>query len=377
MSTQHRHRQTTPRTEATGGHHDIFFSIKRKRMNPAANRAPMKQTIDLFKSDLSPAHISPDYFPRIAPILEAFPDAAVDTFILEQRLNKQDPFPDFSICFWNREHIGQTQAACPTPIGLPPGIFRDNRTGQNIRDFLAALHHHPGLEEIINTWLEFDITDDEPNFNRPSHDGDVPLPSVFFRVDTHRYKSWIADTALRMLNGAPIAPPIVNRLAHVFASLPTGALVSQVGLLLGRENKAGRLYISHLTPDSLLRFLETIGYPCQSAPIKKMLQPFDRLIQRLSVQIQFAEEIAPEIAIEFGTDNKKETWSPFLGKLVEHRYCSETDKNNLIGWADESFYRHTDEGSLFFLHRFISHIKLLYRPGKESTAKSYLGAVYS
>ena len=161
--------------------------------------------------------------------------------------------------------------------------------------------------------------------------------------------------------------------------------------MLARDVSAVRVNVERLTPDQLPGYLKSVGWRHPTDEILALFARLFRYIDRIVVCLDVESTVHPRVGLECGFDchpSREFRRSQFLDYLVEQGLCT-PDKaaalqswpgrtqptTNTSPWPDHllvsSLLRPPDQFGLF--ERFISHIKIDYRPGALLETKGYLG----
>ena len=346
---------------------DTYECAKQIRMNSESNRGSMHSTISRLKPRLCSARLPESYFRHISPILDIIPDAAADTFMLEYKLEEEQGFPDFSVCFWNERSVTDILAGQDPYVHIPPSLYT-HTIWRQLRDFWihwrnsANVSHH-----LANFWLEFDINETIQTF---------PVPLAFIRVNTAQYQEWSTD-ALQIIMGKTIPNPTKQQLRRLFELLPAGARVSQIGSLQARCLESLRLYIKIPGHREMACFLRQMDYPGNLEPVMAFFDGFANWGGYLKLQLDIGPEILPKIAVEFLDDTGGGLWKPLIAKLCDKQLCAGANREFLLNWPDSALVREPGGNRYLHLYKYISHIKVIYEPKIPLAAKAYLGVTYS
>jgi hypothetical protein len=340
---------------------------KKIRMNPESNRNSMQATVNRLKRWLCSAKLPESYFHHISPILDIFPDASADTFLLEYNLKQEHGLPDFSVCFWNNRPVVSVFAGQDPYVRIPAYLYT-HIVWQRLRDFGIHLQNNAAdFTNMSNFWLEFDIAPEMP---------ELPVPSFFMRINTDQYQDWFVD-GMEIIRGKAISGPVKRQLQKLFALLPDNARVSQIGSFQARNWESVRLYIKMADHRQIIRFLNQMGYPGGLPPITAFWDCFSHWAGYVKLQMDIGPELLPKIAFEFLNDPANESWPSFIDQLCDHQLCAGANRDLLLNWTDSVFVQEAGQNDYLLLYKYISHIKVIYEPGAPLSAKAYLGVTYS
>jgi hypothetical protein len=347
---------------------DTYQYAKNIRMNSESNRGSMLSTVNRLHKYLCSTMLPESYFQGITPILEIFPDALADTFMLEYTLEEERDRPDFSLCFWNQPSIARIFAGEDPFVHLPAYLLA-NSIWCRFREFWIYRHNNPALfQDMANFWLEFDmIAEKVPDF---------PVPSVFLRVNSHDYRDWFMD-GLEIIMDQVIPSPVKQQLQKLFTLLPENARVSQIGSLQARNQESLRLYVRMADHRQMFGLLDQLGYPGDLKPLAAFIDSLAGSAGYLKLQFNMGPEILPKIAIELLNPPEKAGWKPLIENLITHRLCTGAYHEFLLNWPDSILVQEPKARNYLLLYKYISHLKIIYEPGVPLSAKAYLGVTYS
>lgn len=221
---------------------------------------------------------------------------------------------------------------------------------------------------------------------------EVPIPSFFV--------SWNQEIVSDLQVLKEIAPKIPNypvslkletNLQRCVDSLPIGARIESIGVMLSRPAQVVRVIMNGIPLQQVSDYLMKIGWS----------DPTDKLSTLISTLFNFAPEIRllaldvgdiiyPRIGLEFFIKKQSQQeprWQLFLDHLVEMGLCTPAKKNALLAWPGVSrkvdmpklWPQNLTGGDLLLganscsaFVRTLNHIKIVYIPGRPLEAKGYL-----
>jgi hypothetical protein len=262
-----------------------------------------------------------------------------------------------------------------------------------------------GADDI---WLEFDLAEAAVP---PALDADdLPVPSLCFRpilspgpepaVDRAAGYRRLVEAALEALLDDPMPPAVMRRLSFCYETLPPGAVLFQVGVMLSRRAEALRLCIANIRPQQLTEYLAAIGWESPRDEAEGLLATLYEFVDNITLDIDVGTTVLPKIGLEcyFAGFRQPETeprWRPFLDHLVARGLCLPAKRDALLAYPGHSseetdperwpadltrvsrFLGRRTTSSLF---RALHHVKIAYLPGQADAApaleaKAYFGAV--
>jgi hypothetical protein len=239
-----------------------------------------------------------------------------------------------------------------------------------------------GLEQgIREIWLEFDV------------DGNtigLPRPSVFIGFQPHRSVAeyqWLSETTVEMFQDTLLTTAFRQHLATCFSSLPAGAHLFSLGVMLSRPYEWARVCVGGLTPHETLPYLQQIGWPGPMNELQRMFEAVSPLVDEFGLALDVGQGVLPKLGLEcylWETSPQKEPrWERLLDCLVGWGQCSPEKKDALLRWPGGHFHgltpadvRRLRQTEYPLLHniftRRISHLKIVLDPGQPPETKAYL-----
>lgn len=230
-------------------------------------------------------------------------------------------------------------------------------------------------------WLELDLAPDSARGAPPS--GQAPLrPVVIVRVDGRPDPAWVTGELIPELCGG-ITPAQGAWVERAFAALRPPGSFGYLFDLRARGTRALRLSFAGLTPAAMAAHLAELGRPDLAAAIAGPVELVAAAApERFELSYDLDEEILPRVGIEAsfpGWTGEGSPWPGLLARLVEAGLCSPEKRAAALGWSGyDSARRRPDAwpleavGENGFLVRWLSHVKLVCRPGQAPEAKLYL-----
>lgn len=352
---------------------DIVRVSKQIRMNFQNNNLTLKDTFHIIQKSTPLAFFRAPYYSRIASCAGLFPDAITDSLGFECRLNDNSRV-DFGFCCSNKNSVTEFLAKHTV---LPEHHQRllGGKQWQKMRDFLRGWYaSRPLRENIVNMHLEYDTHQPDCMYR---------VPSLFFRPrDLNRSiadLTWITERALPTLQGGPLSQRQKEVFQRCIENLPTGAKVSQIGLMLSRKSRALRLCIRGVAGEHFQEYLQRIGYTGIASQAQAVLEKLSSVGGKIDLQIDFTDKVHGRLAFECGYSEQyvEYDWFIFLERLEKLGLCTSEKKLLLMQWA--GVFLNTMSANLLpvIFVKFINHIKVQYIPGKPLAAKAYPWVNYS
>ncbi len=240
-------------------------------------------------------------------------------------------------------------------------------------------------------WLEFDM---------PESKSDVSVPSVFFgpekisqdaSQDLMTQYAWLVNDALPLLRGQPVSKGVEHQILNCIEKIPQGASLFQVGTMLSRSTNDVRLYINKIHPRSIISYLNALGWSDEKNNFRTLIADLERRADRFVLSYDVTTNgIGPRIGLECSFEENRyheETrWEDLFDYLVKKRMCLPQKRDALLQYPgvehpDDfsggimkpfiSISQHLEDIFSGSLVRYISHVKVVYRPGQHLEAKAY------
>ncbi|AFZ53173.1 2OG-Fe(II) oxygenase [Cyanobacterium aponinum] len=347
--------------------------------------------INLIRPTISTDIIDENNWQNISKVAQYLPSALTTFFGFESRLGTPKAHCDFLLCAdateTGKKVLGDKEYSIQLSENLliHPVWKNVNIFGQLWNDKGSILS-----EKINNIWLEFDIDETLDN---------IPIPSCFFAPQAiyanqaDEAIKWVCDTALNLLRGKSINPEIQAKLLTCLQSLPSGAYVFQIGLMLARESDFIRVCIRDISHTKVIEFLQKIGWIGSVNELKSLLNDLAQYCDRIDLDIDIGSEIAPKIGLECYLERQPSLnpkWQLFLEYLLEKGLVIPEKKDALLNYT--GYIREKDYPELWpknlsklssligsqyqrIFFKSLHHIKVVYQENKCLEAKAYLAVM--
>lgn len=240
-------------------------------------------------------------------------------------------------------------------------------------------------------WLEFDM---------PEMQSDLIIPSVFFgpekipqdaSSDPEAQFAWLVNDALPLLRGKRLPLKVKEQLLSCIEKIPKGASLFQVGTMLSRSTNDVRLYINKIHPERIIPYLTMLGWHDADDQLQNLIMDIGAKAERFVLSFDVtADGIGPRIGLECSFEenryHEEPRWEPLFDYLVEQGMCLPEKRDALLRYSgvehpDDfsggvmkplvSVSQHLDDIFSGSLVRYISHVKVVYIPGRPLEAKAY------
>lgn len=240
-------------------------------------------------------------------------------------------------------------------------------------------------------WLEFDM---------PESNHDVIIPSVFFGPEKISQESlkdsksqflWLVNEALPLLRGQPMSDGVKRQILNCIEKIPKGASLFQVGTMLSRSTNDVRLYINKIHPRRIIPYLKKLGWSDEENAFQILIDDVESRADRFVLSFDVTPDgIGPRIGLECSFEENRyhaETrWEDLFEYLVLKGICLPQKRDALLLYPGlehpddfsggvmkpfASVSQHLDDIFSGSLVRYISHVKVVYLPGRPLEAKAY------
>jgi len=329
--------------------------------------------------------IGRDAYARLAAVADTLPRHLTTFWGFECRLGLPDPAADILFQTGNNTR-GQRLLAGREPSRIDTLCERWS-TWRNLRAFAALWSDpdHPFNDHTRNIWLEFDTA--STSSVAEAAEG-VKQPSLFFgpeAKDLNRTQLFNLVTDVLVALGETDGG-YRDTLEAFIASLPDGAELFQVGLMLSRAHEGLRVCVRHLPLEHVPEWLSKLGWNGDTAAIAGLLRDTVPMLHRIALDLTLGENgVAEKLGLEcymVWLEENPEQWRPLL-EFARDRQISLPEKSEaLLAFPGISRFPadrcNTADGMRYpNIHRKLHHIKLNFVGGKVTEAKAYLAVAHS
>lgn len=333
----------------------------------------MKDYLDVVTPYLHSELVSPQALNKIQALAQILPPFSFAAF--ECRLGANQSRVDF--------HVNLPQH----PLNLPArfltySVWQEfQKFYQNWTESNSLLHR--SVDSLI---LEFDIT------GQPSL---VPIPCVLLTLNPEAAREDFnlmditANWSFMQLNDS-IVPEIKSNLSLCTNSLPDGARISNLAVMLSRPTQAVRVVVKGIPPHQLTDYLVQIGWSEPKNQISPIISTLSEWVDSMALAFDVGDTIHPRIGLECRLQKQpldEPRWQLLLDYLVEKGLCTSAKRNALLAWP--GFSQKAEQmqlwpsnliwGDLFLgtkalsvFSRTIYEVKIVYQPNSPLSAKGYL-----
>ena len=321
------------------------------------------------------------------------PGALSDFFGLECPLGDHRAVADFLVCC--RARYGSLEKlATGTVADRLPSVLQQNWTWRHIQAMAREwLNPDSVLRDAVhNLWFEFDVSRAQsPSFVPNVFIGSYRLCPPASPCDPHDIGAactWLTDMALPTLAGRPIAPAVRRQIARCLNTLPAGASLFQVGLMLARDATATRLCARGLTSPQIVAYLNRVGWPGTLRSLTEFLESLHPVVERIDLDLDVDEDVSPKIGLECYLGTATTRINKFVECLVSEKLCTGPKAGAIASWpgtvpdrpprsaepeASPSPAAEMEAPSRAAFVRRLHHVKLDFQAAAPLRAKAYLG----
>ncbi len=333
--------------------------------------------------------ISPLYIERCRKLADTLPGALSAFWGFEVPLGQAERTADFLLCCTQEEGHSRILADRNSQFRIRPDL-QHLPAWTKTRNFCQVWEDvdRELYGQLLNTWLEFDISRSEPPYE----------PSLFFGTPpperaSPEIRREIIFSALRVLEPFIITPKFGEMLDRVLAPRDQ-SWVFQVGMMLARPTKAIRLCFRDLAiPQGATALLEDLEWIGDLKSLEALLEELSLHCASIDIDIDLGEAVGPKIGIECSFDRNQKT--PFYTEqfcqwlmqrnIIDQEYalslCSYTglvhqDADRDV-WPEELLKLAAISGPdvANYIACWVHHIKVTVEPDLPLSAKAYLAAL--
>jgi hypothetical protein len=174
-----------------------------------------------------------------------------------------------------------------------------------------------------------------------------------------------------------------------------GTYISHIGLMLGRATPGLRLNVKRLEPDDVGDYLQRVGWPGDADEPLELFRRLHPHVDLVAPCLDVAEHVGERIGFECHLERQppaESRWEALLDELVGSGWCTSEKRDALLAWPGRvvpghgtptwppelvraSLRQPADHFTSFV--RQLSHVKVVYEPGRAVEAKGYFGFLHS
>jgi hypothetical protein len=338
----------------------------------------MADYLQVVTPHLHPELVSPETLSRIQELAEILP--LVSDAVLESRLGEGQFRVDFQI----------TLHRCTLNL---PEKFLISPVWQAVRDYYQEWSEPDSFlyRSVDHITLEFDL--DAPRSQMP-----IPCIGLALNREVGREDASLMKIVerLSLIQFQHLASSRwESDLQLCFNSLPDGARIAGIGLMLSRPSKVVKVVVKEMPPQQFSDYLEQIGWAEPRDVLSILVSTLSEFVDSIALSFDIGDTISPRIGLECFWEKQpfdEPRWQLFLDHLVERGLCTPAKQKALLTWP--GFSQKADCPDLWppnltwgdqFLSsqafsvfsRTIYEVKIVYQPGRALEAKAYLVFAHS
>lgn len=346
--------------------------------------------LNSIECSIPPHLISAQRYGEMKKLASYFPEAISSFFGFESRLSSPEAHADYLFAVSSLRNEREKLAALIKKKTFPEEYLATSEW-QNICRFVLEWASPESVlyQKILGMWFEFDMVENQ---------GDIPIPCIFLHTIPLRRTGgenigWLTQMALPLISGKKLPEKIEQNVQRAIDELPKEAVIMDAGIMLSRPVSGVRFIIAKIQPNHIIPYLEKLGWSEEHDHLSTLLKELKRQVTRIVLHITLTEQgIDKKIGIEcsFTSDryHLETRWVSFFDYLVDKGVCIPQKKDALLQFMgidqedvkrnfDSSIYKPTvkipDDDFSSALVRYISHVKLVYGPDQQISAKAYPG----
>ncbi len=349
--------------------------------------------LDMLDSHINSKLISNRNLSEIKKLAGNLTEGLTSFFGFESRLESDQPRADYLLAISSQQ--GEKEALYNLFEKKDSlDISLDKKEWKNIKYFTKSWLDPESVlyDNILGVWLEFDTAN-------PQVSSDIP--SVFLQINPLRIDKpedvdkclWVTRSAIPKLTGSSVSKELEKLFIKTLVNLPDKASVFHVASMLSRNTEGLRLVIKRMDPDKIVSYLKSLGWKDEKNGLENLLQEIKKYVTTIRLHINLTDKIDPKVGLEcFISPNKYhdvDGWDNFLDYLVQKGLCKQKIRDSLINFQGVELENTNSEFNLNsympsvkisdgnFVNkavvRYISHVKLTYKPKEKIEAKAYTG----
>ena len=334
--------------------------------------------------------LSTNNFIEIKNLAEVFSGGIASFFGFESKLTSVNARSDYLFAVSSKKGEREALANLIKNNHLPES-FRNQIEWKQIGNFTEYWVNPKSIlyDKVLGLWFEFDTSCSLKN---------ASIPGIFIHTIPIKNNSklsdynWITQTAIPMLIGRELSVRVEQKIKECIKKIPSNTSLYQVGTMLSRATEKIRLVFKGIKLNQIIPYLNSIGWSNDNKELLIFLNEIKNYVNRIVLHISIGEQVDPKIGIECsfytGYSYKEEEWSSFLDYLIDKGICLPEKKSALLNYPGveqedtnldfnlQSYMPSVmipDNNYTSALVRFISHVKIVYKPNHPLDAKAYYG----
>ncbi|RLF57742.1 MAG: hypothetical protein DRN27_07170 [Thermoplasmata archaeon] len=335
--------------------------------------------------------ISPKNYSRICNLASIFNNNITSFFGFETRLNKMDGCVDYLLAISSKKGEREALLDLLKRQQLPTRFLQKPEWGQ-IQSFVEDWSNEGSIlnKNVLGIWLEFDTA---------YSSSESLIPGLFVQIkpiskekskDPMNY-SWITEQLFPALTGKRLDCKNEEMINKSIKQLPNSSFLLFVAAMISRESSIIRTTIK-MNSNQIIPYLESLGWKDENNGLDSLLEQVSKHSTRIILHMDIGKEINPKIGIEcsFSPDlyHFEKRWDGFFDYLIKEGACLPEKKEQLISFMRVDQEDNTNKFSLDSylpavkfndnnfsgtIVKYLSHIKIQYKPNGSIFAKAYPG----
>lgn len=354
-------------------------TVTRQPCPEPVERMRLNHLIETISKALDPVLFAPESLAIVQSLAAQLPPVNFQLF--EVRLSSDNPSIDLSVPLTDELLADRSHWCLNSPW---QEIFTLKKACQIDGEFAAAIGY-----QVF--WGEFDCDRALPT---------IPTPGIFFDVSEKMSQpenrpefARIVCRAWEILLGKALPESSQTGIKTALAALPDGVCSTHFGIMLPRLlnetilPNSLRLHPACWQIGDITRWLKVVGAGAVVSEVERVIQEIPHLLQRAIVTVDGGATVGSRVGIEcypatletVNSGSNQSRWmEEFTNWLVTNSLASPDKARALLDWdiqrilSIDSFQEQDDLLNYSVCCLNLSHLKLVFEPGRGLQAKAYL-----
>lgn len=334
--------------------------------------------LEQIRTDLPPELICDHGYSRIAKVASMIPSDYTNFWGMEFRLGHPETLAD--ILFETRKNSPGHRLLSGMESSNLDELCARKPCWQKLRSFANSWADPESTfnSQINNIWLEFD-TEDAGTPEKMQKV--IDQPNFFFGPEENISPDDFRHSIEKAMDLFERPSPPKKILKEFTDSLPSGASLFQVGMMLTRQDDHGlRMCISDISPENISGWLKDVQPQIDKAFLDSFFKAVMPVTGHVTLGLNLCENgIDPAIGIECYMDwlnDDPKQWAGLMDLVSECGLCLPGKKRGFFSYPGITQSPMPDriEQDILYLNIFrkIHHIKITISKGSMTQAKAYL-----
>lgn len=217
------------------------------------------------------------------------------------------------------------------------------------------------FNSIENIWIEMD---------KAEMIKQVPQPNFFFAPAKTMLKHQVPILVENVFSSmqVDIHPGTISMFAKCNELLPSNAWISQIGMMLARNDYNLRLFVQDIDQQDVVTYLNKLGWRFNTE-LPVMLETLYEYVDQINLDMDIQAEIQPVIGLEcYFKEVRKEELNGLLNFLQKRNWITTSKKMMILNYFEE-----LKKPASGFYKEFFHHFKIKFNPFGNHEAKFYPG----